>query len=200
MWMRLCRRRLRNDRYGSPPLGNPDPAPSLFGRFTGALDTAIRNYLPEPLVIVILLTLFVFVTGVATGGGTPMEMVVHFGDGFWGLLSFSMQMALVLVTGFVLASTPLFKSLLGWLARRSKTPGQAIILVTLVALVASWINWGFGLVIGAFFAEQLAREVPDVDYRVLIASGYSGFLVWHAGLSGSVPLTAATPGNFLEAE
>lgn len=173
---------------------------SLFGRFTGALDRVIQNYLPDPLVIVMFLTLFVFVLGVASGGGTPIEMVAYFGEGFWSLLTFAMQMALVLVTGHVLASTPFFTAILTRLARMAKTPGQAIILVTLVALLASWINWGFGLVIGAFFARRLARAVPDVDYRVLIASAYSGFLIWHAGLSGSVPLTAATPDNFLEAK
>ncbi|MEM1265544.1 MAG: TIGR00366 family protein [Pseudomonadota bacterium] len=174
--------------------------PSLFGRITGAVDKVIQSYLPEPLAIVLVLTLIVFAAGVVSGGGSPIEMVVYFGDGFWGLLTFAMQMALVLVTGYVLASTVFFSNLLSALARRARTPAQAIVLVTLVALVASWINWGFGLVIGAFFARCLAREVPDVDYRVLIASGYSGFLIWHAGLSGSVPLTAATPGNFLEAE
>ncbi|MEM9430718.1 MAG: TIGR00366 family protein [Pseudomonadota bacterium] len=123
-------------------------------------------------------------------------MVVYFGDGFWGLLIFAMQMALVLVTGYVLKSTAFFSSLLSALARGAHTPAQAIVLVTLGALLATWINWGFGLVIGAFFA----REVPDVDYRELIASGYLGFMIWHAGLSGSVSLSAATPGNFLEAE
>jgi len=109
-----------------------------------------------------------------------------------------MQMMLVLVTGYVLASTPVFKKILGKIAALATTPGQAIILVTVVALAASWINWGFGLVIGALFARRLAQEVPDVDYRLLIASAYSGFVIWHGGLSGSVPLTAATEGNFLE--
>src|SRR5690606_34270184 len=79
----------------------------------------------------------------------------------------------------------------------ARTPGQAIVLVTLVSLAASWLNWGFGLVIGAMFARQLARRVTNVDYRLLIASAYSGFLVWHGGLAGSVPLTIATPGHFL---
>ncbi|WP_179379038.1 short-chain fatty acid transporter [Jannaschia marina] len=176
------------------------PSPGVVGRLTGALDSFIQKYLPDPLVIVILLTLFVFGLGIAVQGATPVEMVGYFGDGFWNLLTFAMQMALVLVTGFVFASTPLFGRLLGALARRASTPGQAIVLVTLVSLAASFVNWGFGLVIGALFAKRLAREVPEVDYRVLIAAGYSGFLIWHAGMSGSIPLTAATPGNFLEEE
>ncbi|MEM8818974.1 MAG: TIGR00366 family protein [Pseudomonadota bacterium] len=175
--------------------------PSGFvGRLTGAIDGFIQRWLPEPLVIVILLTFFVFGLGIAMEGASPVAMVGYFGDGFWNLLEFAMQMALVLVIGFVFASTPLSGRLLGAIARRASTPGQAIPLVTLVSLAASFVNWGFGLVIGALFAKRLAREVPEVDYRLLIASGYSGFLIWHAGLSGSIPLTAATPGNFLEGE
>ena len=175
------------------------PSPGLVGRLTGALDAFIQRWLPEPLVIVIALTFLVFVAGMLAGS-SPVAMVGYFGDGFWDLLTFAMQMALVLVTGFVVASTPLFERAMGRLARVASTPGQAILLVTAVSLAACLVNWGFGLVIGALFAKRLAREVPDTDYRVLIAAGYSGFLVWHAGLSGSVPLTAATPGNFLEDE
>jgi short-chain fatty acids transporter len=110
-----------------------------------------------------------------------------------------MQMLLVLVTGFMLACTPLVKALLERLASLAKSPGSAIVLVTLVSLIASWINWGFGLVVGALFAKALARKV-SVDYRLLVASAYSGFIVWHGGLAGSVPLTIATPGHFSEAQ
>ena len=40
---------------------------------------------------------------------TPVEMINHWGNGIWGLLAFSMQMALVLVTGSALANAPLIK-------------------------------------------------------------------------------------------
>ena len=109
-----------------------------------------------------------------------------------------MQMVLVLVTGHVLASSRIFKKGLGALAGTAKSPGQAIIIVTVVSIIASLINWGFGLVIGALFAKELAKKVKGVDYRLLIASAYSGFIVWHGGISGSVPLTIATSGHFTE--
>ena len=64
--------------------------------------------------------------------------------------------------------------------------------MSVVSLAASWINWGFGLVVGALFAKEVARQIR-VDYRLLIASAYSGFLVWHGGLAGSIPLSIATP-------
>jgi short-chain fatty acids transporter len=137
----------------------------------------------------------VFGLGLIFTESSSLQMVQYWGDGFWSLLAFSMQMVLVLVTGYVLASSPLFKRFLGFLASFAKSPGSAIVIVTVVSMIASWINWGFGLVIGALFAKELAKRVKGVDYRLLIASAYSGFVVWHAGFSGSIPLSIATDGH-----
>ncbi|MFP7299052.1 short-chain fatty acid transporter [Neobacillus niacini] len=158
----------------------------------------MQRYLPDPFIFVIILTFVVFGLGLIFTDNGPYQMVQHWGNGFWGLLSFTMQMVLVLVTGHVLASSHIFKKGLGALASSAKSPGQAIVIVTIVSMIASLINWGFGLVIGALFAKELAKRVENVDYRLLIASAYSGFLVWHGGISGSVPLTIATPGHFTE--
>jgi short-chain fatty acids transporter len=158
----------------------------------------MQRYLPDPFIFVIILTFVVFGLGLIFTDNGPYQMVQHWGNGFWALLSFTMQMVLVLVTGHVLASSHIFKKGLGSLASFAKSPGQAIVIVTIVSMIASLINWGFGLVIGALFAKELAKRVKNVDYRLLIASAYSGFLVWHGGISGSVPLTIATPGHFTE--
>lgn len=155
----------------------------------------VERYLPDPYIFVLLLTLIAAVAAIAVERQTPLAVLRMWGDGFWGLLTFSMQMLLVLVTGFMLASSPPVKRLLQKIASTAKSPGGAIILVTLVSLAASWINWGFGLVVGALFAKELARLIR-VDYRLLVASAYSGFVVWHGGLAGSVPLTIATEGHF----
>ncbi len=165
-------------------------------RLTALSNRIMQRYLPDPFLFVAILTLVVFVMGMIITRSTPVEMVTFWGEGFWNLLTFAMQMVLILVTGYVLASSPLFKKGLRKLASLVSKPGQAIIFVTLVSLAASWINWGFGLVIGALFAKELAKKVEKVDYRLLIASAYSGFLVWHGGFSGSIPLTIATPDHF----
>ncbi|WP_313803537.1 short-chain fatty acid transporter [Cytobacillus sp.] len=159
-------------------------------------NRVMQRYLPDPFLFVIILTFVVFVLGLIFTESGPYQMVQHWGNGFWGLLVFTMQMVLVLVTGHVLASSRIFKKGLGALASTAKSPGQAIIIVTVVSLIASWINWGFGLVIGALFAKELAKKVNNVDYRLLIASAYSGFVIWHGGISGSTPLTIATEGHF----
>lgn len=167
----------------------------MFKALSRSSVKLVERYLPDPYIFVVLLTLLAGAAAVAIERKTPMEVITMWGDGFWGLLSFTMQMVLVLVAGYMMASTPLIKRVLSALASLAKTPGAAIVLVTVVALIANWINWGFGLVVSALFAKQLARTVR-VDYRLLVASAYSGFVVWHGGLAGSIPLTIATEGHF----
>ncbi len=170
----------------------------LLRFLTSFFDRLVQRYLPDAFLFAIILTIFVYFLGVILTDNGPMEMVTHWGNGFWDLLAFGMQMSLVVVTGFILASTPVVKRFLAKLSDLAKTPGQAVMLVTFVALVACLINYGFGLVVGALFAVHVAKRVPAVDYRILIASAYSGMLIWHGGFSGSVPLLIATPGHFLE--
>lgn len=158
-------------------------------------NTIMERFLPDPYIFVAILTLVVFALGIVFTNSNPLDMVVHWGDGFWELLSFTMQMVIVLLAGHVLASSPVFKKVLSSLSSSAKSPGSAILLVTVISLIACWINWGFGLVIGALFAKEIAKKVTTVDYRLLIASAYSGFIVWHGGLGGSIPLSIATAGH-----
>jgi short-chain fatty acids transporter len=152
----------------------------------------VKRYLPDPFIFAALLTLAVFILVMPITGQNPIQVIDAWSGGFWKLLTFSMQMSMVVVTGHAMASAPVFKKRLAILASTAKTPGQAILLVTVISAIACWINWGFGLVIGAIFARELAAKVKGVDYRLLIASAYSGFLFWHAGLSGSIPLALAS--------
>lgn len=172
----------------------------MLQRATAMSVRLVERWLPDPFVLVLVLTLLVFVAGMLVEGQTPMAMIEYWGNGFWNLLQFAMQMVLILMTGWVLATTTFFRRILEATAGLARTPGQAIVLASLVSLAASWINWGFGLVIGAMFARQLARRIAGVDYRLLIASAYSGFVIWHGGLSGSVPLTIATADHFLASQ
>lgn len=164
----------------------------MLGGFFAGLA---RRWLPDAFLFAIILTLIVYIVGIVGEGRGPVEMVAFWGDGFWSLLQFSMQMVLILVTGHVLAMTAPVKRILDAIAAVARTPGQAIMLVTVVALAACWINWGFGLIVGALMARELAGRVRGIHYPLLVASAYSGFLVWHAGLSGSIPLKLAAPGT-----
>ena len=157
----------------------------------------VQRWLPEPFIFAIILTLVAAALAMPICHQTPLEVIDHWGGGVWTLLAFAMQMALVLVCGSTLAAAPVVKRGISLLAAIPKTPVAAIALVTGVSALACWLNWGFGLIVGVVFAKEIARKMPAIDYRLLIASAYSGFVVWHAGLSGSIPLTMATPGEAL---
>lgn len=152
----------------------------------------VHKLMPDPLIFSILLSGLVFVASLIWTPTKPGDLLLMWGDGFWNLLKFSMQMALVLVTGHALATSSAMRSGMRAVADRVHTPAQGVMLVTLVSAIASVVNWGFGLVLGAMFAREVARKVPKADYSLMIASAYIGFLAWHGGLSGSIPIMAAT--------
>jgi short-chain fatty acids transporter len=157
----------------------------------------VRRWLPDAFLFATLLTFVVFGFGIVFQNQSPVEMAGYWGDGFWKLLAFAMQMVLVLVTGHTLAKTKVVGSILKSIAGIAKTPAQAVLLITFVAVIACWINWGFGLIVGALLARELARNIRGIPYGLLVASAYTGFIVWHAGLSGSIPLKVAASTGFM---
>ena len=162
----------------------------MFKKFTNGCVNLVNRWLPDPFLFAIILTIVVYIAALFTTKMTPIEMVNAWGNdaGFWSLLGFAMQMVLVLVLGSAMASARVCKRALGKIASLAHNKKQAIIITTAVSTACCWINWGFGLIACALLAKEIARRVREVDYPLLIASAYSGFVVWHAGLSGSIPL------------
>ena len=169
----------------------------IFRKIIDGCVGFMQKYLPEPFIFAIILTFVAILVAMPVCKQSIVEVVSNWGGGVWNLLGFSMQMALVLVTGATLAAAPLIKKGISKLASMPKTPAGAIALVTGISAVACWLNWGFGLIVGAIFAKEIAKKLKNVDYRLLIASAYSGFVVWHAGISGSIPLKMASDVNEL---
>ena len=158
----------------------------MFKRFTNACVRVVNRWLPDAFLFAVILTFVVYVAAMFATGMGPIKVLAAWGnsDGFWGLLAFSMQMALVLVLGSAMASAKPCKKVLRKAAGLCHNDMQAIVITTMVSTVCCWLNWGFGLVAGALLAKEVAKRVPTVDYPLLIASAYSGFVIWHAGLSG----------------
>ena len=175
----------------------------MLKKFSNGCVRIMNRWLPDPFLFAIILTIVVFIAAMIGTWQNPIELVWAWagkgttGDGMWGLLSFSMQMALVLVLGSALASANVCKKILRSIAGLAKNKMSAIVVVTVVSTICCWLNWGFGLIVGALLAKEVARRVRDLDYPLLIASAYSGFVIWHAGLSGSIPLQMATGKEFL---
>lgn len=160
----------------------------MFKKFTNGCVKLVQRFLPDAFVFCIILTIVVFIAAMPVAGMNPIEVANAWGSGVWGLLAFSMQMALVLVLGSALANAPGIKKLIVKLAGVPKKPVGAVAFVTVISAICCFINWGFGLIIGALLAKEVAKKIKGLDYRLIIAAAYSGFVIWHAGISGSIPL------------
>jgi short-chain fatty acids transporter len=175
----------------------------VFERIGERIAGNVQKWLPDPFLFAILLTFIALIMGMVFAGKSAEQMVRHWYSGFWNLLSFAMQMVLILVTGYVLAHAPFIRPALDRIADLPKTGAQGVVLVTALSLVFAWINWGFGLVVGAIMAVEVgkrahAKGIP-VHYPVLCTAGYAGLGVsWHWGPSGSAPLLSATKGHIFE--
>jgi len=155
----------------------------------------MRKYLPDPFVFAIALTLLTVLLAMGVEGQALPAITREWGKGFWSLLAFTTQMAVILAMGYVLATAPLTDRFLDRIVSHVHNPRTAIIVATLVGGVGSYLNWGFGLVIGGVVAKKLALKVKGVHYPLIIASAYSGFTMYGLGLSASIPVLVATPGH-----
>ena len=187
----------------------------MLARLGTRIGAIFRATAPDPFVIAIVLTGVAFVASagwlVGSEGLGPIgaaRRTVHLWEGgLWNLLRFGMQMCLILVTGHALASAPVVARGIRGVARFAVGRGGrgAVAVVSLVAMGAALVNWGFGLIVGAILAREVTRTLREggvgegaVPAGLIAAAGYTGLLVWHGGLSGSAPLAAASAAQQVE--
>ncbi|MDR7084704.1 short-chain fatty acids transporter [Arthrobacter ginsengisoli] len=164
-------------------------------KVTGFFTELMRRYLPDPFVFAIILTILTVVLAITIEGQSFDDVTASWGNGFWSLLAFTSQMAVILAMGYVLANAPVIERLLNAIVGHVETPRTAVIVATLVGAVGSYLNWGFGLVIGGIIAKKLALHVKGVHYPLIIAAAYSGFTMYGLGLSATIPMLISTPGH-----
>lgn len=178
----------------------------MIERLGDLFNRLARRFMPHPFVFALLLTFVAFALALVWAHAAPAVIVRSWADGVFtpSLLVFMVQMCLVLLTGHALASTRPVAIALGRLASLPKGPRSAASLTALVAMGTALFNWALGLVVGGIFAREVARSARArgvaIHFPLVVASGYTGLLIWHGGLSGSAPLMVATPGHFLEKE
>ncbi|RZS98525.1 MULTISPECIES: TIGR00366 family protein [Cecembia] len=163
---------------------------------------------PSTFEIALFLSLLVFLLALIftkpNGGNSffyGLQILSFWKSGFWELLEFTMQMVLILVLGHTLALSKPVDRALRKLAGMVTSNRQAVLLTGLMALAGGYINWGFGLVLGAILARKIGESAQEkklsINYSLVGASGYLGMLVWHGGLSGSATLKVAEDTHFL---
>jgi len=170
--------------------GSKQAAP--LARVGAGLADWCDRYFPDAFVFALGAVIVTFLGGLALGE-KPLTLVQAFGDGFWVLVPFTMQMALIIIGGFVVASSPPVARLIEWLAEVPKTPRGAVGYVALLAMLTSLISWGLSLIFTGLLVREITRRVPRIDYRAIGAAAYLGLgSVWALGLSSSAALLQAT--------
>lgn len=176
----------------------------MLNRLAAVAVRVVQRWIPDPLVIAVLLTVVTLFLARVVANYAMADAVLAWGDGFWGLLRFTAQIILTFVLGHALAHTPAVRRLLDHAASRVRTPQAAYMMLCFVSGVAALLSWGLCLVVAAILSRVTAASCAArgirVHYPLLVASGYSGLIVWHQGMSGSIPLAINTPGHFLENE
>ena len=168
-------------------------------RFTAFTE----RWLPDAFGFVLAGTLLILVFGLLSGEPllTPagegahgsLGLVNAWGEGFWSLITFTLQMAMIIIGGYAVASSAPMARVITRLARVPKGPRSAVAFVAAVSMLASYFNWAFSLIFGAILAREVARVVRGADYRALGAMAFLGLgTVWAQGFSGSAALQVAS--------
>jgi len=172
-----------------------DEQPGLVARAALRLTAWTERWVPDAFVFALLATIIVFFAALIWTPSSPLQVIDAWGNGFWDLIAFTLQMSLIIITGHVLATSSPMGRMIRAIASWPTTPRGAVAMVTFFAMFSSWFNWGFSLIFSAVLARAVARRVPGVDYRALAAASMLGLgSIWAQGLSGSAALQMATPG------
>ncbi|MHC2332994.1 short-chain fatty acid transporter [Bradyrhizobium sp. USDA 4454] len=154
-------------------LRNP-VADNIIARFSQALVAFAERWFPDAYVFVLIAVIAV-AAGAILHGGSPLAVSRAFGDGFWNLIPFTMQMALVAIGGYVVAMSPPVAAVLARLASVPKTGRGAVVFVGVLSVFLSLLNWGLSLIFSGLLVREIARRTDiRLDYRAAGAAGYLG--------------------------
>ncbi len=171
---------------------------NLLPKRVQAFNLGLARFVPHSFLYVIFFTFFCYLLGVFGAYQGPFEMVRFWVNGFWSLLGFAMQMVLMVLTGFSVASVPWGQKILRYLAGVPKTPRRAVMFLTGATAVISWIHWGIGMVVGAFLAREMGKKIRRIDYPLLVAGAYIGMAAGRFGIFAWEPLSVSQAGHLFE--
>ncbi|MBI5967442.1 MAG: short-chain fatty acid transporter [Deltaproteobacteria bacterium] len=162
------------------------------------MNSQVAFFVPHSFLFVILLTFAAYMLGILKAYQGPFDMIKFWVNGFWNLLSFSMQMVIMVAAAFSVASVPIGQKVLRALAVIPKTPRGGMMFLTATIALLSWLHWGIGIVAGAFLAREMGRRIQQIDYPMLVACAYVGLCAGTFGLFAHEPLAVSKAGHFLE--
>jgi short-chain fatty acids transporter len=173
-----------SDRSSRMPTG--DRGEGLLSRLGLRFTNWAERFFPDAYVFVAV-AVAVVAAAALVNGASAVAVATSFGDGFWSLITFTMQMVMVVVSGYVVASSPPAAKLIDGLAGFPRSGRGAVPFVAAISMLTSLLNWGMSLVFSGLLVRALARRTGlRMDYRAAGAAAYLGVgATWALGLSSS---------------
>lgn len=168
---------------------------TILERAALGVTNIAERWFPDAYVIALIALVIICVAALAIGA-SPKAIITSIGSGYWKLNNFTYQMAMVVLTGFAVASSPPVRRAVAALAAIPKTGPGAIVFIILAGVVANLLHWGFGLMFSVLLVMACtARSDLRLDVRAAAAGGFAGNCVAMMGLSSSAALLHATPSS-----
>ncbi|MEA4837548.1 MAG: TIGR00366 family protein [Rhodospirillaceae bacterium] len=157
------------------------------------------KWVPDAWVFVLVITLIVFGLALALTDHGPLQIIKDYQKGFWSLLTFAMQMSVLMITGFAVAESSYVKKLIIRLIDIPKTASATLVMFTLIAGFLWWMHWGIGMMVSIMMGREIAvrKQGLGIHYPILAAISYC-LIVLANGPSQAAQLLVATPGHFIE--
>ena len=175
------------------------PVSSTLASVGLRLSDWFERWFPDAFALALAAVAVVFVAAMAVGNSF-VQTAQWFGAGFWDLVAFTMQMSMIIVTGYAVATAPPVYAVVKRIARVPRNGRSAVAFVGLFSMLASLVSWSFSLIFSGLLAREVTHRVRGADYRAIGAAAYLGVgSVWALGLSSSAALIMAAPASLPDA-
>jgi len=170
----------------NPPSPKDFSGEAALARLGLSFTDWAERWFPDAYVFVCLAVAIVAVAAMLNGA-SPTSVAKSFGDGYWSLITFTMQMVVVVIGGYVVASSPPVAKVIDRLAALPRKGARAVAFVAALSMLTSLLSWGFSLIFSGLLVRALARRADlRMDYRAAAAAAYLGLgATWALGLSSS---------------
>ena len=173
----------------------------IFNSLSKPFVKLVERFYPDAFIFVIVLSVLTFILALVNTDSTPVEVLEAWGNGLPKLFTFTAQITIIMITAHALAHTKPVENTLSKIGSYPNTQIQAYALVTFISGIASLFAWSFGLIVGGivskFVAIGCSKKRIRIHYPLLVASAYSGYVIWHMGYSSSAALFVSSEGHSL---
>ena len=173
----------------------------FFNSLSKPFVRIVEKFYPDAFIFVIVLSVLTFILALVNTEANSVEVLEAWGNGLPKLFTFTAQISIIMITAHALAHTNPVETILSKIGSYPNSPIQAYALVTFISGIASLFAWSFGLIVGGIISKFVAigcsKKKISVHYPLLVASAYSGYVIWHMGYSSSAALFVSSDGHSL---